>query len=255
MKFFLLLGDPVLEFFLKGVVSFGKFVLLDISILSSSARGGCEWWGQFHLVEWAKLCSPIDECGLGIRNVRRFNQALLGKWLWRFAHEKGARWRSILMAKYGSVWGCWRSRVIFDSHGVGLWKFICMGWQSFQSHFRFNPSEGSKVRFWDDVWCGDSPLKVAFLGLFNIASFKKASIADNVEQSNGILSLRGWFMIMRWRFWLLFMGACILVRWERMKKTSCGGCLRARGFLRSSLSTEFSQPWASFLSLEEHMEI
>ena len=60
-----------------------------------------------------------------------------------------------------------------------------MGWQSFQSHFRFDPGEGSKVRFWDDVWCGDSPLKVAFPGLFNIASFKEASIADNVERSNG----------------------------------------------------------------------
>jgi hypothetical protein len=36
---------------------------------------------KFHLVEREKVCSPIDEGGLGIRNVRRFNQALLGKWL------------------------------------------------------------------------------------------------------------------------------------------------------------------------------
>jgi hypothetical protein len=36
---------------------------------------------KFHLVEWDKVCSPIDEGGLRIRNLRRFNQALLGKWL------------------------------------------------------------------------------------------------------------------------------------------------------------------------------
>ena len=74
---------------------------------------------------------------------------------------------------------------IFGSHGVGLWKYICMGWQIFKSHIRFDPGEGTKIRFWDDVWFGDKPLKVAFLGLFNIASFKEASIADNVERSNG----------------------------------------------------------------------
>jgi hypothetical protein len=42
-------------------------------------------WGEmndetkFHLVEWAKVCPTIDEGGLGLRNIRRFNQALLGK--------------------------------------------------------------------------------------------------------------------------------------------------------------------------------
>jgi hypothetical protein len=57
------------------------------------------------------------------------------------------------------------------------------GWQIFKSHIRFDPGEGSKIRFWDDVWCGDRPLKVAFPGLFNIASFKEASIADNLERA------------------------------------------------------------------------
>ena len=81
-----------------------------------------------HLVEWDKVCSPMDEGGLGIRNVRRFNQPLLGKWLWRFVHEEGAWWRSVLVAKYGSDWGGWCSGDISGSHGVGLWKYICKGW-------------------------------------------------------------------------------------------------------------------------------
>jgi hypothetical protein len=65
--------------------------------------GGMNNEAKFHLVEWTKVCSPIDEGGLGIGNMRRFNQALLGKWLWRFAHGEGAWWRSVLVAKYGSV--------------------------------------------------------------------------------------------------------------------------------------------------------
>jgi hypothetical protein len=86
-----------------------------------------------------------------------------------------------------AVWGGWRSRDTPGSHGVGLWKYICMGWQIFKSHIRFDPGDDTKIRFWDDVWCGDRPLKVAFPGLFNIASFKEASIADNVERSNGAI--------------------------------------------------------------------
>jgi hypothetical protein len=60
-----------------------------------------------------------------------------------------------------------------------------MGWQNFRWHIKFDSGDGSKIPFWDDVWCGDRALKEAFPGLFTIASFKEASIADSVEQSNG----------------------------------------------------------------------
>ena len=42
-------------------------------------------WGNFgddpkiHLVKWATVCSPISSGGLGIRKIRLFNEALLGK--------------------------------------------------------------------------------------------------------------------------------------------------------------------------------
>jgi hypothetical protein len=31
---------------------------------------------KLHLVDWDTVCSPISEGGLGIRKVRKFNQAL-----------------------------------------------------------------------------------------------------------------------------------------------------------------------------------
>ena len=37
---------------------------------------------KFHLVDWSRVCSPLSSGGLGIRNLRTFNFALLGKWLW-----------------------------------------------------------------------------------------------------------------------------------------------------------------------------
>jgi hypothetical protein len=46
---------------------------------------------------------------------------------------------------------------------------------------------GSRICFWDDIWCGDRALKEAFPGLFTIARFKEASITDNAEHSNGTI--------------------------------------------------------------------
>jgi len=43
---------------------------------------------KYHLVSWSTVCSPISEGGLGIRNLRIFNQTSLGKWLWRYAHDR-----------------------------------------------------------------------------------------------------------------------------------------------------------------------
>jgi hypothetical protein len=88
------------------------------------------------------------------------------------------------VAKYGVEWGGWRS-AITGSHGVGLWKYISMGWQVFRSHCSFVPGEGSRIRFWEDSWCGDRALKDAFPVLHSLASNKGASIADNIELSRG----------------------------------------------------------------------
>ena len=51
------------------------------------------------------MCLPVKLGGLGIRSVASFNQALLGKRLWRFGHEVTHLWRRVISTKYGEVMG------------------------------------------------------------------------------------------------------------------------------------------------------
>ena len=72
----------------KGKVLPFKIVEAFLEKYTSNLRT-CEKYTS-NLVDWDMVCSPISEGGLGIRNVRKFNQALLGKCLWWYAHKEDA---------------------------------------------------------------------------------------------------------------------------------------------------------------------
>jgi len=86
--------------------------------------GGIDDEFKFHLVNWHTICFRRLQGGLGVRNMIKFNRALMGKWLWRFAFERDALWRKVVNIKYGSMRGGWCSKEVVGSFGVGVWKSI-----------------------------------------------------------------------------------------------------------------------------------
>ena len=48
-------------------------------------------------------------------------------------------------------------------------------------------ADGTRVKFWHDLWCGDSPLKEAFLEFFRINLDKDSSIVDLMQFCNSFL--------------------------------------------------------------------
>jgi len=136
-RFYLLKGGRVT--LIKSTLSNLPTYFLSLLPIPSSVDflwGGIGEEFKFHLVNWSKVCSPISSGGLGIRNLRFFNKALLGKWLWRYVHERESWWKSVVDAKYGSTRDGWCSLDPPRSHGVELWKNIRKGWSSFCNHTR-----------------------------------------------------------------------------------------------------------------------
>ncbi|XP_059626918.1 uncharacterized protein LOC132269677 [Cornus florida] len=62
------------------------------------------------------------------------------------------------------------------------------GWDDFCKHVRFRIRDGRRIRFWEDLWCGDLPLALAFPRLYRIASHKQALVVDCYNLDNGRLT-------------------------------------------------------------------
>uniref|UniRef100_A0A7N2LQI9 Prefoldin subunit 6 n=1 Tax=Quercus lobata TaxID=97700 RepID=A0A7N2LQI9_QUELO len=149
--------------------------------------GGIGYEPKFHLVKWATVCISIALGGLGIRKVRLFNEALLGKWLWRFGMERAALWRQVIVVKYGCGWGSWCTRPTNGPYGVGLWKNISRGWPSFSRHILYDIGDGSRVKFWQDCWCGETSLAVCYPKLFRFCRDQEVNVAEIMKFDNRTL--------------------------------------------------------------------
>ena len=142
---------------------------------------------KLHMVDWSTVCTTLSLGGLGIRNLRTFNVALLGKWLWRFGQERDALWHQVIEGKYGCDWGGWCSSSFSSPYEVSLWKNIRTGWHSLSRFILYEIGDGSKVQFWLDHWCGISSLVDRYPELYRICRRKEASVADLMRYTNGVL--------------------------------------------------------------------
>ena len=82
---------------------------------------------KYSLVAWEKVSLPRELGGLGIRKLVPFNQALLGKWLWRYGHETSHLWQRVIAMKYGERKGGWCTRACSRAHGCVLWQITSEG--------------------------------------------------------------------------------------------------------------------------------
>ena len=105
---------------------------------------------------WEVCCRPKVKGGLGLGGLKKKNQALLAKWLWRFPLENGALWHNVITAIYGfqpNGWDPGSARTLRSP-----WKSIFSVQEEFYKRCKWVVRDGSKIWFWEDIWCREKSL-------------------------------------------------------------------------------------------------
>ncbi|GAU34797.1 hypothetical protein TSUD_206010 [Trifolium subterraneum] len=131
---------------------------------------------------------PQEYGGLGVRQLREFNVALLGKWCWRMLVDREDLWFRVLAARYGLE----RGRLcVGGTSGSTWWREIAHlrdggnalgGW--FGENVVRKVGDGTDTFFWTDPWVEGTSLCERFGRLFDLAKNKSVSVAE--------MFLRGW---------------------------------------------------------------
>jgi len=123
-------------------------------------------------VSWGNICKPLEEGGLGIKDVRKFNYALMAKWKWRLMSDEKGKWKDILESKYIATFGNNHVRPCYHSWWWRDLEKICRegngeGW--FQQAVTWNVRSGDLVRLWEDPWVNNKSLKELYPRLFSLS--------------------------------------------------------------------------------------
>lgn len=144
--------------------------------------GGNDGVKKIASVKWDVVCRSREQGELGIKNIKLFNIALLGKWRWRLLREERLLWSLVLKSKYGelvkmlvrkvsnldSIW--WRDLV--ETCGERREE----SW--FDNNITWKLGDGKRLNFWHNIWVGNQTLASKFNRLFLNSMQKEGFIGD-----------------------------------------------------------------------------
>ena len=141
---------------------------------------------KYHMVKWQFVCRPREKGGLGIKNLKFFNIALLCKWWWRLENEDGL-WQELVRAKYGIKKDIWS--VKFKQNDSPVWKDLQKVKKYYIQGRKMIVIGGNETNFWHDAWLGDSPLCESLPQLYEICEQQQLTVREMAD--------RGWNMSFR----------------------------------------------------------
>nr|TKW22550.1 hypothetical protein SEVIR_4G236000v2 [Setaria viridis] len=112
---------------------------------------------------------------LGFTNTRVMNKCLLAKWIFKIERGDDNICCNLLRKKYLGHKGFYSCR---KSGGSQFWRGLQEVQECCQRGLVYIVGDGNKTRFWQDVWKGACPLKIAFPGLYEICNQQSWTVAE-----------------------------------------------------------------------------
>lgn len=119
--------------------------------------GGEKGNKKIHLLPWDLVCKERKEGGLGIRQSKPHNLALVMKLMWRFWRELDALWVKLLRGKYIKQ-GDLFNFIGFSGQKSPLWRTLTKLTSDFKQGIRWSPRHGANISFWNNPWLLEQPI-------------------------------------------------------------------------------------------------
>jgi hypothetical protein len=120
---------------------------------------------KYRLAKWGIICRLKDQGGLGVLNLELQNKCLLSKWLFSLINTEGA-WQQLIRNKYLGFKTI--TQVTRNPGDSQFWSGLMNVKNDFLSMGSFIVQDGKEISFWEDIWLGDTALKVQYPNLFHI---------------------------------------------------------------------------------------
>ncbi|GKV24334.1 hypothetical protein SLEP1_g33961 [Rubroshorea leprosula] len=164
--------------------------------------GGIEGGKKINWVKWDTVCKDKELGGLGVKDLRKFNLALLAKWWGRLVNKDKGLWKKVIVEKYGKEgepsYNWLRENI---GYGSTWWRDICRlnnieckheGW--LVEGFKIRVGDGGSIKFWWDEWCGEGQLANRFPRLYLLSAGKDFKVSQSRGWLNGT-----WIWHLEWR--------------------------------------------------------
>ncbi|GJR04144.1 RNA-directed DNA polymerase, eukaryota, reverse transcriptase zinc-binding domain protein [Tanacetum coccineum] len=152
-------------------------------------------------IKWSTCLASKAMGGLGIGSIYALNVALLFKWIWRFRCNPNDLWVKVVKDLHGCDGECEKNGGIGTCRRLtsqqSTWNAILNSVAKLKDKgvdllaaCNRSIGDGTSTSFWNEIWCGDHPLKASYPRIYTLDTDKECMVAHRFNLSDWNIVLR-----------------------------------------------------------------